>query len=113
VGQRPVSGVGGSFDFVDAAWFSEGGCSILALRATARGGTRSTIVPALEAGAPVTIPRHSVRHVVTEFGTADLLGLTVRERARALAGIAHPDFREPLERAAAGGPTPVTLAGGG
>jgi acyl-CoA hydrolase len=100
-----VSGVGGGFDFVDASWFAPDGRSILALRATARGGTRSTIVPALSPGAPVTIPRHSVRFVVTEHGAVDLLGLTVRERAAALARIADPAFRESLERgAAAGGP---------
>jgi 4-hydroxybutyrate CoA-transferase len=105
-GQAQVSGVGGGFDFVDASWFAPDGRSILALRSTARGGTRSTIVSALSAGAPVTIPRHSIRFVVTEHGMADLLGLTVRERARALARLADPAFREELERAA-GGPAPA------
>ena len=67
---------------------------------------RSTIVSALSPGAPVTIPRHSIRFVVTEHGVADLLGLTLRERTRALARLADPAFREELERAAAG-PSPA------
>ena len=96
-GGRQVSGAGGSFDFVDSSWFSDGGLSIIALRSTARGGKVSTIVPRLEAGTPVTTPRSSVRFVVTEHGSADLWGLTVGERAEALMAVAHPDFHNDLE----------------
>lgn len=96
IGGRHVSAPGGAFDFVDGANFSRGGLSIIALRSTARGGQLSTIVPSLEKGAPVTIPRHAVEVVVTEYGIADLRGRTLRQRAAALASVAHPAFREGL-----------------
>jgi len=60
----------------------------------------SRIVPMLKPGAGVTTTRNHVRFVVTEWGVADLYGKTIRQRARALIGIAHPDFREELERKA-------------
>ncbi|MGZ8766526.1 MAG: acetyl-CoA hydrolase/transferase C-terminal domain-containing protein, partial [Acidimicrobiia bacterium] len=60
----------------------------------------SRIAVALPPGATVTTPRHQVDVVITEFGIAELRGRTVRERGRALAGIAHPDFRVGLEEAA-------------
>ncbi|HZQ26253.1 MAG TPA: acetyl-CoA hydrolase/transferase C-terminal domain-containing protein, partial [Acidimicrobiales bacterium] len=75
-GGRTVSGPGGGFDFVDGSWFSDGGFSVVALQSTAKGGTRSTIVPRLAEGTPVTVPRHSVRYVATEYGLVDLFGLT-------------------------------------
>lgn len=90
---RQISGLGGSFDFVEAAMHAPGGVSILALTATAARGTASRIVPRLAAGTAVTTPRHCIDYVVSEFGVADLRAKTLRERAAALAAIAHPDFR--------------------
>jgi 4-hydroxybutyrate CoA-transferase len=101
VGGRQISGAGGSFDFVDGTWFSEGGVSVIALHSTALDGSVSTIVSRLGAGTPVATPRHSVRFIVTEFGVADLWGLTIRERREALIAVAHPDFRNALESGAA------------
>jgi 4-hydroxybutyrate CoA-transferase len=93
---RQVSGLGGQFDFVEAAMYSRGGFSIVALPATAAGGTVSRLVPRLAAGTAVTTPRHCVDFVVTEFGVADLRAKTLRQRAEALAAIAHPNFRQAL-----------------
>lgn len=93
---RQVSGLGGSFDFVEAALYAPGGVSILAITATAARGTASRIVPHLAAGTAVTTPRHCVEYVVTEFGVADLRAKTLRERAAGLAAVAHPAFRETL-----------------
>jgi len=99
-----VSGVGGSADFRFGASLSRGGAAIVVLPATAGGGTRSRIVPALSPQAPVTVPRHCVDYVVTEFGVAHLAGRDLGQRARALAAIAHPRFREALlAHAGAGG----------
>jgi acyl-CoA hydrolase len=89
-----VSGVGGSLDFVEAARYSRGGRSVIALRSTARG--RSRIVDRLAAGTAVTIPRFAVDVVVTEHGVADLAGLDLRERAAALIEIADPAARGEL-----------------
>jgi 4-hydroxybutyrate CoA-transferase len=94
---RQVSGLGGSFDFVEAAMYAPGGVSILALNATAARGAASRIVPRLAAGTAVTTPRHCVDYVVTEFGVADLRAKTLRERAAALTAIAHHSFREGLQ----------------
>ncbi|HEX3981847.1 MAG TPA: acetyl-CoA hydrolase/transferase C-terminal domain-containing protein, partial [Acidimicrobiales bacterium] len=76
--------------------------SLICLRSTAvaNGVTRSRIVPTLPAGSVVSTPRHHTGVVVTEYGSADLAGRTVRERAHLLAGIAHPDFRAELTEAA-------------
>ncbi len=93
---RQVSGLGGSFDFAEAAMYSRGGVSIVALPATAAGGKASRIVPGFAAGTAVTTPRHCVNYIVTEFGVADLRAKTLRQRAEALAAIAHPDFRAAL-----------------
>jgi acyl-CoA hydrolase len=73
------------------------GKSIIACYSTARGGTVSTIVPTLPEGTAVTLHRSNVDHVVTEHGIARLRGRTVRERARELIAVAHPDFRADLE----------------
>ena len=75
-----------------------GGRSIIALPATAKGGKVSRITVALSG--PVTTARSDVDVIVTEFGAAELKGQTLAERARRLTAIAHPDFREELERAA-------------
>jgi acyl-CoA hydrolase len=104
-GGRTISGPGGGFDFVDGSWLSDGGFSVVTLRSTAKRGTRSTIVSRLAAGTPVTVPRHSVRYVATEFGAVDLFGLAAADRAEALIGIAHPEMRAELS-VSAGGPRP-------
>jgi acyl-CoA hydrolase len=97
-GASYVGGTGGQVDFVRAGARSPGGRSIVALSATAKGGTLSKIVPTLTG--PVTTARSEVDVIVTEFGAAELKGRSLAARARALVAIAHPDFREPLDRAA-------------
>lgn len=94
LGRRQVSGVGGMLDFVRGARQSPGGSSILALPSTARGGTLSRIVPALDG--IVSVGRTDIDCVVTEHGCADLRYLGVAARARALIGIAAPPFRDQL-----------------
>ncbi|MEW6269070.1 MAG: acetyl-CoA hydrolase/transferase C-terminal domain-containing protein [Thermodesulfobacteriota bacterium] len=93
-----VSGVGGSLDFVEAARYSAGGRSVIALRSTAKG--RSRIVARLAAGAAVTVPRFAVDAVVTEHGVAELTGLDLDERAEALIEIAAPEARAELRELA-------------
>lgn len=97
-GAQYLGGTGGQVDFVRAGMRSAGGRSIIALPATARGGKVSRITAALSG--PVTTARTDVDVIATEFGAAELKGQTLVERARRLAAIAHPDFREELERAA-------------
>ena len=98
VGGKQVSAIGGSFDFLQGALFSPGGKSILAISSTTPDQKVSRIVPQLPLGSAVTHPRHSVQYMVSEYGVADLRGKTLRERAEALAAIAHPYFREGLEK---------------
>jgi acyl-CoA hydrolase len=86
-------------DFVRGAALSEGGRPIIALPSTTGKG-RSRIVPVLQPGAGVVTTRAHVHDVVTEHGVAHLHGKNMRERAKALIAIAHPDHREALERAA-------------
>ncbi len=99
---RQISGVGGHEDFVAGAELRVDDHSLICLRSTAvaNGVTRSRIVPLLPEGSVVSTPRHHTGVVITEHGSADLSGLTVRERAAALAEIAHPDFRDELRQAA-------------
>jgi len=101
---RQISGVGGHEDFVAGAEMRIDDHSLICLRSTAvsNGVTRSRIVSVLPEGSVVSTPRHHTGVVITEYGSADLSGCTVRERAAALAEIAHPDFREELRAAAAG-----------
>ncbi len=96
VGTMQISGVGGQVDFVRGANMSKGGRSIIAMTSTAKGGTISKIVPMLEPGVAVTTGRNDVAIIVTEYGVADLRGKSLRERAKALIQIAHPNFREEL-----------------
>ena len=96
IGARHYSGTGGQVDFVRGARESKGGRSFLAMPSTAKGGTVSRIRPVLTPGAIVTTSKNDVDYIVTEFGVAKLRGRTVRERARDLIAIAHPDFREEL-----------------
>jgi acyl-CoA hydrolase len=97
-GAHYVGGTGGQVEFVRAGGRSVGGHSIIALPATARGGTVSRIT--IDLSGPVTTARSDVDIVVTEFGAAELKGQTLAERTRRLIAIAHPDFREELDRAA-------------
>lgn len=101
-GGAVVGGIGGQADFARAASRSPGGCSVIALPATASSGA-SRIVSRLSG--PVTTPRADVDVVVTEHGAADLRGCTLSERRRRLAAIAPAEAREGLERAASGGET--------
>lgn len=91
-----ISSVGGQFDFVDGAYFSNGGKSIIALTSTAAKGRISRIVPVLPFGTPVTLPRYMTDIVITEHGVAQLKGKSNRQRAEALISIAHPDHQEQL-----------------
>lgn len=97
-GPAYLGGTGGQVDFVRAGSRSPGGCALIALPATAKNGTVSRITPALSG--PVTTARSEVDVIVTEFGAAELKGQTLAERTRRLIAIAHPDFRDELERAA-------------
>jgi acetyl-CoA hydrolase len=98
IGYDFYSGFGGQVDFLRGAAKSEGGKPIIALPSTAKGGKISRIVSHLDTGAGVTTSRGDVHYVVTEFGIADLHGMTIRERVKALMNIAHPSFREELEK---------------
>ena len=97
-GSSYLGGTGGQVDFVRAGARSPGGHAIIALPATARDGTVSRITARLSG--PVTTARSEVDVIVTEFGAAELKGRTLAERARRLAAIAHPAFRDDLEREA-------------
>jgi len=99
IGQKYYSGVGGQMDFIRGAALSEGGKPIIALPSTTSKGL-SRIVPQLKMGAGVVTTRAHVQYVVTEFGIVDLHGKNLRQRAEALASIAHPDFREEISRQA-------------
>ena len=101
-GHRHISGTGGQLQFVRGAYASPGGKSFICLASTydKRGERRSRIVFDLTRGNIVTTPRTDVMYVVTEYGIVNLKGKSVPERARALIGLAHPDFREGLERQA-------------
>jgi len=98
IGYKLYSGIGGQVDFIRGAARSKGGKPVIALPATAKNGTISRIVPHLNEGAGVVTSRGDVHYVITEYGVAYLHGKTIRERARALIDIAHPQFREELER---------------
>jgi len=99
MGLRQFSGVGGQVDFVRGAAMSDGGKSIIAMPSIAvkRDGTKiSKIVAFVEQGAPITTSRNDVDYIVTEYGIAEMKGKSLRERARNLINIAHPDFRDEL-----------------
>lgn len=101
IGSSMFSGVGGQMDFVRGASLSNGGKPIFALSSRTTKGV-SRIVPMLKPGAGVVTTRAHVHYVVTEYGIADLYGKNLRQRAKALTEIAHPDDRAALEEAAAG-----------
>ncbi len=96
IGTRLYSGVGGQLDFMRGAARSKGGLPIVGMLSTARGGTISRIVPTLAEGSGVVTTRYDVHDVVTEFGVAHMYGKTIRQRAKALIEVAHPEFREEL-----------------
>jgi 4-hydroxybutyrate CoA-transferase len=83
-------------DFIRGAALAPDGRAIIALPSTAKGGTMTRIVPALQEGAGVVTTRAHARTIVTEYGVAELFGRSLRERAAALIGIAHPDHRDRL-----------------
>ena len=101
IGRSMYSGAGGQIDFIEGAWRSKGGKAILALystyddKETGRPGSR--ITPMLKPGSFITTGRNDVQYIVTEFGVAQLKGFNLRDRARALISVAHPDFRDQLE----------------
>jgi acyl-CoA hydrolase len=97
-GSAYLGGTGGQLDFVRAGVRSPGGHAIIALPATAKGGTVSRVAATLSG--PVTTARSEVDVIVTEFGAAELRGQTLAERTRRLIAIADPDFQEELARAA-------------
>ena len=101
-GIRQISGAGGQLQFVRGAYASRGGKSFLCLASTYERDARraSRIVARIDEFNIVTTPRTDVMYVVTEYGMVNLKGKSVPERARALISIAHPDFREELERQA-------------
>jgi ribosomal protein S18 acetylase RimI-like enzyme len=100
LGYSIYSGVGGAIDFLRGARHSHKGKAIIVLPSTSLDGKRSRIVPALTEGGGVITTRGGVQYVVTEYGIAQLHGKSIRERAMALIGIAHPDYREELMREA-------------
>lgn len=96
IGTYFYSGIGGQVDFMRGASRCKGGKPVIALPATAKGGSISRIVPMLDPGAGVVTSRGSVHYVVTEYGVAYLHGRTIRQRAESLIEIAHPKFRDEL-----------------
>jgi acetyl-CoA hydrolase len=100
IGTQIYSGFGGQVDFIRGASRSKGGVPVIAVPSTARGGKISRIVDTLLPGSGVVTSRADVHYVVTELGIANLHGKSIRERARQLIDISHPDFREELEAAA-------------
>jgi 4-hydroxybutyrate CoA-transferase len=98
LGTRIYSGIGGQVDFIRGAARSEGGKPIIALPSTTKDFKISRIVSTLKPGAGVVTSRGDVHYVITEYGVAYLYGKSIRERAKALIDIAHPDFREELTK---------------
>ena len=98
IGTYQYSGIGGQMDFIHGASLSEGGKPIIALPSQTNKGI-SRIVPFLKEGAGVVTTRGHMHWVVTEYGLVDLFGKSLKQRARALIEIAHPDHRETLEKA--------------
>ncbi|WP_339611122.1 acetyl-CoA hydrolase/transferase C-terminal domain-containing protein [uncultured Planktosalinus sp.] len=99
IGKMQYSGVGGQMDFIRGAALSEGGKPIIAMPSITNKGI-SKIVPFLKEGAGVTTTRAHVHYIATEYGVVDLYGKNLKQRAKALISLAHPDHREMLEKAA-------------
>ncbi len=98
IGYSIYSGFGGQVDFTRGAARAKGGKPIIALSSTAKNGQLSRIVPHLNEGAGVVTSRGDVHYVVTEYGIAYLHGRSLQERAKAMISIAHPKYREELEK---------------
>lgn len=98
LGHKIYSGIGGQMDFIRGAAISRGGLPIIALPSTAAGGKYSRIVAELAPGAGVVTTRGHVHWVVTEYGSVNLHGLSLRQRGQKLISIAHPDFRGELRK---------------
>ena len=95
IGFRMYSGIGGQMDFIRGAALAPGGRPIIALPSTAgKNGEQTRITPSIKEGAGVVTTRAHVRTVVTEWGVAELWGKSLRERAKALIAVAHPDHRD-------------------
>ena len=101
IGKYQYSGVGGQMDFIRGASLSEGGKAIFAMPSITNKGF-SKIVPYLKEGAGVTTTRAHVHYIATEYGIINLYGQNLKQRAKALISIAHPDHREQLEKEAFG-----------
>ncbi|VUT23551.1 MAG: butyryl-CoA:acetate CoA-transferase domain-containing protein [Candidatus Methanolliviera sp. GoM_oil] len=102
-GYRHISGTGGQLDFTLGAYMSKGGKAFTCLHSTYKtkdGKMESRIVPCLKYGDAVTVPRSITSYVATEYGVVNLKGRSCGERAKLLISIAHPDFRDELEREA-------------
>ncbi len=99
IGKMQYSGVGGQMDFIRGASLSEGGKPIIAMPSVTNKGV-SKIVPFLKEGAGVTTTRAHVHYISTEYGVVNLYGKNLKERAKLLISLAHPDHREMLEREA-------------
>lgn len=99
IGNYQYSGVGGQMDFIRGASLSEGGKAIIAMPSITNKGI-SKIVPFLKEGAGVTTTRAHVHYIATEYGVVDLYGKNLKQRAKSLISIAHPDHREQLEKEA-------------
>ncbi len=101
-GHRHISGTGGQLQFVRGGYASKGGKSIICLSSTysKRGAPHSRIVFDLTPGNVVTTPRSDMMYVVTEYGMVNLKGKSLAQRAKLMISIAHPDFRDELERQA-------------
>lgn len=98
IGSMQYSGVGGQMDFIRGASFSDGGKPIIAMPSVTNKGI-SKIVPFLKEGAGVTTTRAHVHYIATENGVVNLFGKSLKERAKLLITLAHPNHREMLERA--------------
>jgi 4-hydroxybutyrate CoA-transferase len=96
VGGKQLTGTGGSIDFTESALLSIGGMRIIAMTSTNLRDASPKIVSSLASDVPITVPRHSVDYVVTEYGVARLGFASTRERAELLASVAHPDHRDAI-----------------
>ena len=102
IGERQYSGVGGQLNFVQGAFYSPGGRSVLCIKSSVMldGKRYSNIVDDFPPGTIVSTPRHYAQYIVTEYGVVNLYGLTDEERPYELVKIAHPDFRDELKEKA-------------
>ena len=98
IGTKIFSGIGGQVDFIRGAAHSEGGKPVIALPSITKDGKYSRIVPQLRPGAGVVTSRGDVHYVITEYGIAHLFGKSLKDRAKELIKIAHPNFRDELTK---------------